>query len=196
MLSAQMDTLRNVRFPFFPGYTTVLKGYRIKNNAAKYDSLPLIFTQKLKDIELNSHTANFEIIIQLGSNSSTGFYQLIRKPSGIVYSKVDKYLLIIFPYSIWKGLSWENKIEKQKFRMRVENVDTLINTPFGSHRCFVIRNECKNMKIEGKKYTSLILDFYDPQIGKVKSLTWIFTPNKRNILIEENIELIYFNIDN
>ena len=80
--------------------------------------------------------------------------------------------------------------------MRVENVDTLINTPFGSHRCFVIRNECKNMKIEGKKYTSLILDFYDPQIGKVKSLTWIFTPNKRNILIEENIELIYFNIDN
>jgi hypothetical protein len=52
------------------------------------------------------------------------------------------------------------------------------------------------MKIEGKKYTSLILDFYDPQIGKVKSLTWIFTPNKRNILIEENIELIYFNIDN
>jgi len=203
-LIAQRDTLHQVRFPYQDGYYQVFIGERVTQDHAPHDSviqkrLPLEFSQRIIE-ETQTESAEwyrFFTRAAVGSTGIEGEYFVSRNHSGVYrWHAGSDWNQLICPSALYKGLWWTSKHKGQMYIVKVVHTDTLINTPFGSHRCFVIQTEVQNLYYQGVKAWSVTYDYYDTLIGKVLSVTTIFKKKKQLVLFREYMELLEYRIGN
>jgi hypothetical protein len=195
---AQRDTLTTVNFPFKNGYHQTFSGLRMRPADSAFIPVSVHFYQEISEPVINKEGTQWfqwNTYSEVGSIPQKGYYYLSRDKFGAYWWHAGpewKYLMI--PPRLIAGQRWKSKHAGQKYFYQVVKTDTMISTPFGSHRCFVLKTEVLNQYFEGKKHRSATWDFYDPNIGKVKSVTITWEGRGKREVFREQIELTDFGI--
>lgn len=196
-VQAQRDTLQQIRFPYTVGYHQTFTGLRLRPIDTSFVPVPIHFYQEIiaDTISGNSRWFQFNTYSEIGPLPQKGLYYLgLSKVGEYRWYAGAEWNFLIIPAQLYKGLWWKTKQAGQKYRHEVVKTDTLISTPFGSHRCFVIKSEVRNLYFEGKKHRTSTWDFYDPTLGKVKSVTIAWKGRGGLQVYREQIELSEFGI--
>ncbi len=195
-LLAQRDTLREVLFPYQKGYHQTFTGFRLTE--ASGTKVPVHFYQEVAEdsiIDDRYRKFLFYTYSEIGKAPMKGYYYLTHDVSGTYrWHAGSEWHYILVPPVLYKGLKWKTKQAGQKYYHQIVKTDTIIETPFGSHRCFVVRSDVLNQYFEGRKHRSATWDFYDTTLGKVKSVTITWLGKGRKEVFRELIELTDYGI--
>ena len=193
---AQRDTLIHIQFPYMQGYYQFFQGTRYidlkDENIKQAPELTIQFEQKITET-IQKETVKwhkFNTLSQIGDARMEGYYFVSVNQNHVYrWHAGPQWNTLMIPTAIYKGLFWKYTHEGQKFKATVMQIDTLINTNFGSHRCFAIRTDTKRMYYNGKKAESISMDFYDALIGKIKSVSAIRYTRKKTLIYSEILML-------
>lgn len=194
---AQRDTIHIVRFPFQTGFHQEFSGNRFIYDDTSFVVIPISLKQEISEVKKENGADWFVVqtLSQVGNEVLRGHYYISRNTHYVYrWHAGPDWNMLICPTVLYTGLWWNSQHTGQKYTTEVFSTDTIISTPFGSHRCFVIRTETKNILYQGKKHNSLTLDFYDPLIGKVAAKTIIRTRRKGRIVFREEMQLEKFGL--
>jgi hypothetical protein len=199
---AQRDTLTQIRFPYRPGYYQFFQGIRQIGTSEDTPNSPIALniqfeqaiTESIDKATVKWH--QFKTTSKVGDSGMEGYY-FISVNQNLVYRwhAGPEWNTLMIPAALYTGLYWKYQHKGQKFKATVIQTDTLINTAFGSHRCFAIRTETRKMYYNGKKAESVTIDYYDSLIGKVQSVSAIRHTKGKALIYTENMMLTEYRQD-
>lgn len=196
---AQRDTLIRIGFPYKPGYYQFFQGIR---EVSTLDDTPItlqiqfeqIITESIEKESVKWH--QFKTTSKVGNAGMEGYY-FVSVNRNFVYRwhAGPEWNTLMIPAVLYKGLYWRYQHKGQKFKATVIQTDTLINTAFGSHRCFAIRTDTRKMYYNGKKAESVSIDYYDTLMGKVLSISAIRYTKGKALIYTEHMMLTEYRQD-
>ena len=190
---AQRDTLMQIRFPYKPGYYQFFQGMRQVNTSDDAPkTLQIQFEQTITESidkdKVKWH--QFKTTSKVGDAGIEGYY-FVSINQNFVYRwhAGPEWNILMIPTVLYKGLHWKYQHKGQKFKATIIQTDTLVNTVFGSHRCFAIRTDTRRIYYNGKKAESVTLDYYDTLLGKVLSISAIRYTRGKALIYSEHMML-------
>lgn len=174
--SVNAQTIRELKFPYEPGYTLNLIGEMTSVLADGSKVTDSSFTYYYIDRATDKdgfHWVNFQCNSGFTTNMNSYESQLALNESGMVYESPDKKvskkkkLVQAISLPLTEGKIWYTYLEGMKAECKCISTHTFVKTPFGDIDCFCVQTISIIEKLKGFNYKMRVLEFYNQEIGKV-----------------------------
>ncbi|MEI7801724.1 MAG: hypothetical protein WCI97_03655 [Bacteroidota bacterium] len=174
--SVDGQTIRELKFPYEPGYTLNLSGEMTTvlqdGSKVKDSSFTYYYIDRAEDKD-GLHWVNFQCNTSESSNMHLYESLLALNESGMLYQSnakkgsKKKKLVQAISLPLTEGKIWYTNLEGMKAECKCISTHTFVKTPFGDIDCFCVQTISIIQKLKGFNYKMRVLEFYNQEIGKV-----------------------------